>query len=59
MGAVDSDVSLTKQQQEIVEFIQCEFAKYGAMDRHKMYEAIRLAASIKWPQEWWGPTING
>lgn len=44
---------MTKEQQEIIDFTRKEFNKFPE-DKHKMYEALRLAAILKWPEEDWG-----
>jgi hypothetical protein len=41
----------TKEQLEIIQFTQAEFAKYPEAERRKMYEAVRLIASMVFPHD--------
>jgi len=45
---------MTKTQQEIVDFTRAEFNKFDPESRERMYEALRLAAKMKWPEIDWG-----
>lgn len=41
---------LTKEQLEIIEFTREEFGKSSLEDQDKMYLAVAMVASIKWPE---------
>ena len=43
---------MTKEQQEIIANIQREFD-----NDPRMYEALRLTAQSKWPDDDWGPSF--